>query len=96
MKNFNNIIFDTDYTPFVVGGGFPKIEASGIQNIKSDSIIAIPNPEEKKWFMDKILSFLVPGKSNPASSPITTWTKNENSVINGTLKEKIQKILELK
>ena len=95
MKNFNNIIFDTDYTPFVVGGGFPKIEASGIQNIKSDSIIAIPNPEEKKWFMDKILSFLVPGKSNPASSPITTWTKNENSVINGTLKEKIQKILEL-
>gem|GEM_PF-4214468 len=32
MKSFNNIIFDTDYTIFVVGGGYPKVDALQLSN----------------------------------------------------------------
>jgi len=45
LKNFNNIIFDTDYTLFIVGGGFPKIEASKLEVKKKQTLSP---PEEAK------------------------------------------------
>lgn len=93
MKNFNNIIFDTDYTLFIVGGGFPKIEASTLEVKKKQALIS--PPEEAKWFLNKILSFLVPGKVSTTPSNTKKWDKQENGTLNGTLKEKVQKLLEL-
>lgn len=94
MKTFNNIIFDTDYTLFVVGWGFPRIETMQLSKNNITQQNENNSSSAKKWFIDRIMEFLVPGKKTETA---TWWKEEEKSgkKLDGTLKEKIQKLLEL-
>ncbi|MFA7284191.1 MAG: DUF87 domain-containing protein, partial [Candidatus Absconditabacterales bacterium] len=99
MKSFNNIIFDTDYTIFVVGGGYPKVDALQLSN-NNIAVNNDPNSsdnQKKMGFFERITEFLVPSKK-PATNATKDDTQNidnKSSKLDGTLKEKVLKLLEL-
>lgn len=96
MNSFKNIIFDTDYTLFVVWWWFPHIETMQLtkNNIKQQETTEKPQSQN---FFQKIMEFLVPWPKKESTSSEATKEKDTpwNQQLNGTLKEKILKIIEL-
>lgn len=98
MKSFNNIIFDTDYTLFVVGGGFPVIETMQLQkNNLSQNTEAITQTQTPKSFLDKLMEFVLPGGKSTswATAKPNNPAGTDPKKLDGTLKEKVVKLLEL-
>lgn len=100
MAWFKNIIFDTDYTLFVVGGGFPRIDT---MQVDSNKLTINPTGDwtnlPKSWFLSQIMDFLVPWPKKKIDSVgwrvQTTTTTSWDKLIEWTLKEKVTKLLEL-
>lgn len=87
MNSFKNIIFDTDYTLFVVWWWFPHIETMQLtkNNIKQQETT---EKQQSQNFFQKIMEFLVPWPKKESASSETTKEKiHINQQPNGTLKK---------